>query len=76
MGLFALIPVALWLPETLDPAVLEKHKEKKRGITFFQINPFRSLELLRSPNIIIVVSIQWATVLSVTRVVNIRCHRR
>ncbi|KAI0738042.1 MFS general substrate transporter [Daedaleopsis nitida] len=64
MGLFALVPVALWLPETLDPAVLDKNKDKRKGITFFQINPFRSLELLRSPNIMIVTLAGTATLLT------------
>ncbi|KAI0713732.1 MFS general substrate transporter [Earliella scabrosa] len=54
MGLFALIPVALWLPETLDPEVLQRQKEKNKGrFSLLTINPFRSLELLRSPNILI-----------------------
>ena len=57
MGLFALIPVALWLPETLDPEVLQRQKEKNKGrFSLLTINPFRSLELLRSPNFLILVS--------------------
>ncbi|TFK82583.1 MFS general substrate transporter [Polyporus arcularius HHB13444] len=53
MGLFAFVPVYLWLPETLDPEVLNRHKERGRWLTFLHINPFSSLGLLRSPNIFV-----------------------
>ncbi|KAL7282885.1 hypothetical protein ACG7TL_002300 [Trametes sanguinea] len=54
MGLFALIPVALFLPETLDPEKLRRWgatEEHKKPVL---LNPFKSLGLLRSPNIIVV----------------------
>ncbi|KAI0373119.1 MFS general substrate transporter [Pilatotrama ljubarskyi] len=54
MGLFAFVPVALWLPETLDPQKLRRWgaTEEHRKPVF--LNPFKSLGLLRSPNILIV----------------------
>ncbi|KAI0823840.1 MFS general substrate transporter [Trametes gibbosa] len=54
MGLFALIPVYLWLPETLEPEKLRQWgatEEHKKPIF---LNPFKSLALLRSPNILII----------------------
>ncbi|KAJ2985708.1 hypothetical protein NUW54_g10060 [Trametes sanguinea] len=54
MGLFALIPVALFLPETLDPEKLRRWgatEEHKKPVL---LNPFKSLGLLRSPNIVVV----------------------
>ena len=56
MGLFALIPVALWLPETLDPEKLQRTREERKGIT--SLNPFSSLALLRAPNILILVRLR------------------
>ena len=53
MGLFALVPVALWLPETLDPEKLQRVKDEK--VRFWHLNPFRSVALLRSPNIMLLV---------------------
>ncbi|KAI0695091.1 MFS general substrate transporter [Cerioporus squamosus] len=53
MGLLAFIPVYLWLPETLDPEVLNRNKEGGAWFTFLHINPFGSLGLLRSPNILV-----------------------
>ncbi|KAI0628836.1 MFS general substrate transporter [Trametes polyzona] len=53
MGLCALVPVYLWLPETLDPERLRTWgatEEHKKPIF---LNPFKSLALLRSPNILI-----------------------
>ena len=55
MGLFALLPVWLWLPETLDPEKLRTWgatEEHKKPIF---LNPFESLTLLRSPNIFAIV---------------------
>ncbi|KAI0806691.1 MFS general substrate transporter [Fomes fomentarius] len=54
MGLLAFIPVFLWLPETLSSEVLERHRGNGHGPKFFRINPFASLSLLRSPNILII----------------------
>lgn len=56
MGVLAIIPVMLWLPETLDPEVLERNKKSSKRFAFFRINPFKSLAVLRSPNISILVS--------------------
>ncbi len=56
MGILAFIPVYLWLPETLNSEVLERHRGNSHGLKFFRINPFASLSLLRSPNILIIVS--------------------
>ncbi|KAI0781543.1 MFS general substrate transporter [Trametes elegans] len=53
MGLFALVPVFLWLPETLDPEKLRRWgatEEHKKPVF---LNPFKSLALLRSPNILV-----------------------
>ena len=55
MGITAVIAMALWLPETLDPEKL--NKVKMEGKTALKIlNPFTSLVLLRSPTILVVVS--------------------
>ncbi|KAI0760807.1 MFS general substrate transporter [Fomes fomentarius] len=54
MGILAFIPVFLWLPETLDSEVLERHRGNSHGLKFFMVNPFASLSLLRSPNILII----------------------
>ncbi|KAI8974223.1 MFS general substrate transporter [Trametes punicea] len=54
MGLFALVPVFLFLPETLDPEKLRRWgatEEHKRPVL---LNPFKSLGLLRSPNILVI----------------------
>ena len=48
MGVSAFVPVALWLPETLDPDQLNKSKGR--------LNPLASLALLRSPNVLLPVS--------------------
>ncbi|KAH9890473.1 MFS general substrate transporter [Cubamyces lactineus] len=57
MGVGAYIPIALWLPETLHPEVAKKKFLEAAGgdeeRTFVWLNPFRSLALLRSPNILI-----------------------
>ncbi|OSD05260.1 MFS general substrate transporter [Trametes coccinea BRFM310] len=57
MGLIPYIPIVFWLPETLDPEVArQKFLEAsggKEGRRFVWLNPFRSLALLRSPNILI-----------------------
>ncbi|KAI0765013.1 MFS general substrate transporter [Fomes fomentarius] len=53
MGLSAFISVALWLPETIDPEVLQRHKDSAKRFAWLRINPFRSLAVLRSPNIMI-----------------------
>ncbi|PIL33166.1 MFS general substrate transporter [Ganoderma sinense ZZ0214-1] len=45
MGVSAFVPVALWLPETLDPDQLNKTKGG--------VNPLASLTLLRSPNVLL-----------------------
>ncbi|KAI1791618.1 MFS general substrate transporter [Ganoderma leucocontextum] len=52
MGITAFVPVALWLPETLDPEKL--NKIKAQGDRFKILNPFASLALLRSPTIFVV----------------------
>nr|VWO96050.1 Efflux pump FUB11 (Fusaric acid biosynthesis protein 11) [Ganoderma boninense] len=54
MGVSAFVPVALWLPETLDPEQLNKTKGG--------VNPLASLALLRSPNVLLP-SIAGATAL-------------
>ena len=55
MGITAVIPMALWLPETLDPEKL--NKVKIEGKTVLKVlNPFTSLVLLRSPTILVLVS--------------------
>ena len=55
MGITAVIPMVLWLPETLDPEKL--NKVKVEGKTVLKVlNPFTGLVLLRSPNILVVVS--------------------
>ncbi|KAI0648497.1 MFS general substrate transporter [Trametes meyenii] len=54
MGLLALIPVYLFLPETLDPEKLRywgATEEHKKPIF---LNPFASLGVLRSPNVCII----------------------
>ncbi|TBU29305.1 MFS general substrate transporter [Dichomitus squalens] len=51
MGITAFVPVALWLPETLDPEKLDRIKAEGAG--FKLLNPFASLALLRSPNIFV-----------------------
>ncbi|CDO72082.1 hypothetical protein BN946_scf184962.g25 [Trametes cinnabarina] len=60
MGLVPYIPIVFWLPETLDPEVARtKFLEAsggKEGRRFVWLNPFKSLALLRSPNILITVS--------------------
>ena len=61
MGLFAYLPVYLWMPETLDPEILNRGKERSRWLTFLNINPFSSLSVLRSPNILILVGIHVIT---------------
>ncbi|KAH9857454.1 MFS general substrate transporter [Lenzites betulinus] len=66
MGLVAYLLIVLWLPETLDPAVA---REKLRAVAgedgerrFVWLNPFKSLALLRSPNILLI-TITGSTVL-------------
>ncbi|KAI0648498.1 MFS general substrate transporter [Trametes meyenii] len=58
MGLGAYALIVLWLPETLDPAVarakfLQAAGEGGEHRTFVWLNPFKSLALLRSPNILL-----------------------
>ncbi|KAI0668312.1 MFS general substrate transporter [Trametes maxima] len=58
MGLGAYALIVLWLPETLDPAVarakfLQAAGEGREHKTFVWLNPFKSLALLRSPNILL-----------------------
>ncbi|KAI0746709.1 MFS general substrate transporter [Daedaleopsis nitida] len=53
MGLSALLFIAKWLPETIDPEVLKKRESYKR-FAFLKVNPFASLALLRSPNLMLV----------------------
>lgn len=55
MGLFALVPVYLWLPETLDPEKIRKWGATEEHRKPIFLNPFKSLALLRSPNILIIV---------------------
>ena len=45
MGVSAFVPVALWLPETLDPDQLNKTRR--------WMNPLASLTILRSPNVLL-----------------------
>ncbi|PIL33144.1 MFS general substrate transporter [Ganoderma sinense ZZ0214-1] len=53
MGITAIISMALWLPETLDPEKL--NKVKVEGKTVLKVlNPLASLTLLRSPAILVV----------------------
>ncbi|EIW61021.1 MFS general substrate transporter [Trametes versicolor FP-101664 SS1] len=54
MGLFALVPVYLWLPETLDPEKIRKWGATEEHRKPIFLNPFKSLALLRSPNILII----------------------
>ena len=55
MGITAIVPMALWLPETLDPEKLDTVKVE--GKTVLKVlNPFAGLGLLRSPTILVVVS--------------------
>ncbi|KAI0628835.1 MFS general substrate transporter [Trametes polyzona] len=58
MGLAAYILIILWLPETLHPEVArEKLRAAAGGVEeqkFVWLNPFKSLALLRSPNILLI----------------------
>ncbi|KAI0353918.1 MFS general substrate transporter [Trametes cingulata] len=59
MGVWAYILIVLWLPETLDPEVAQKKLREAAGDggedkRFVWLNPFKSLALLRSPNILLV----------------------
>ncbi|KAI0746707.1 MFS general substrate transporter [Daedaleopsis nitida] len=54
MGLLALLLVAKWLPETIDPDVLKERRESRKRFAFLRVNPFASLALLRSPNLMLV----------------------
>lgn len=59
MGLAAYILVLFWFPETLDPEVAREKFRAAGGVEgrrFVWLNPVKSLALLRSPNILIVVS--------------------
>ena len=51
MGITAFVPVALWLPETLDPEQLDKVRARRK-----MLNPLASLAVLRSPNVLLPVS--------------------
>ena len=51
MGITAFVPVALWLPETLDPEQLDKVRSRRK-----MLNPLASLAVLRSPNVLLPVS--------------------
>ena len=53
MGFFAVVPIALWLPETLDPEKLQRVKDEGKRLT--SLNPFRSLAVLRSPIVMMMV---------------------
>ncbi|CDO71928.1 hypothetical protein BN946_scf184940.g75 [Trametes cinnabarina] len=54
MGLFAFMPVALFLPETLDPERRRRWGATEEHQKPILLNPFESLALLRSPNILLV----------------------
>lgn len=57
MGLIGLVPIFFWVPETLDPDLLRtKQKGGEKQLGWVWLNPFSGLSLLRSPNIVIVVS--------------------
>lgn len=59
MGLAAYILVLFWFPETLDPEVAKEKFRAAGGVEgrrFVWLNPVKSLAMLRSPNILIVVS--------------------
>lgn len=59
MGLAAYILVLFWFPETLDPEVAREKFRAAGGVEgrrFVWLNPVKSLALLQSPNILIVVS--------------------
>lgn len=62
MGITAFVPIVFWLPETLDPEKL--NKVKGEGNRFKILNPFASLALMRSPTILVLVSIPVISVLS------------
>ena len=58
-GLSVLLCVARWLPETLDPEVLLRQRQSPKRFAWLRVNPFGSLALLRSPNILILVRLGW-----------------
>ncbi|KAI0761486.1 MFS general substrate transporter [Trametes elegans] len=54
LSVAAYIPMVLWLPETLDPETAKEKRIDAGGdaeVGFVWLNPFKSLALLRSPNI-------------------------
>ncbi|KAI8974224.1 MFS general substrate transporter [Trametes punicea] len=57
MAVMAYIPTIFWLPETLGPEIARKKLLEaaggQQGKAFVWLNPFKSLALLRSPNILI-----------------------
>lgn len=57
MGFVGLVPIIFLLPETLDPDLLRtKQKGGEQQSGWVWLNPFSSLTLLRSPNILAMVS--------------------
>lgn len=56
MGLLVLIPVFFCLPETLDPEKRRRWGATEESKKPIFLNPFKSLGLLRSPNMVVVVS--------------------
>ena len=55
----ALVLTMLLLPETSQPGAREVDKIRAKGekVGFVILNPFKSLGLLRSPNILLIVSL-------------------
>lgn len=56
LGLLVLIPVYFCLPETLDPEKRRRWGATEESKKPIFLNPFKSLGLLRSPNMVLVVS--------------------